>query len=133
MVNCHEKYLGLPLLLKRKRSLNFTGIIDKFWSKTQGWSAKQLSIGGREVLIKAVLESIHLYIMNCFMIPDGVLKKLQSFMHKYWWGGAASVHPVFWVKNATLLKEKENGGMEFKDLKYLNLAFLAKLCWRIVQ
>ncbi|KAL9671465.1 hypothetical protein QQ045_009033 [Rhodiola kirilowii] len=32
-----------------------------------------------------------------------------------------------------ILAEKENGGMGFKDLKYLNLAFLAKQCWRLVQ
>ncbi|KAL9659562.1 hypothetical protein QQ045_024369 [Rhodiola kirilowii] len=126
LVACHEKYLGLPLLLKRKLGLNYTGIVDKFWSKTQGWSAKQLSIGGRDVLMKSVLESLPLYSMNCFMTPDYVLKKLQTVMHKFWWGGFNSDHPIHWVNQYILLQEKLLGGMGFRDFKCLNLAFLAK-------
>ncbi|KAL9663454.1 hypothetical protein QQ045_018840 [Rhodiola kirilowii] len=109
------------------------GILDKFWSKTQGWSTRQLSIGGREVLIKSVLEAIPLYYMNCFLLPETVRKKLQSYLHKFWWGGFTKDHPVYWVKKSVLLDNRENGGMGFRRLKCVNLAFLAKQCWRIIQ
>ncbi|KAL9686172.1 hypothetical protein QQ045_023627 [Rhodiola kirilowii] len=125
LVNYHEKYLGLPLLLKRKLTLNYTRILDKFWCKTQGWR--------REVLIKSALEAIPLYYMNCFLIPENVLKKLQSYLSKFWWGGFAKERPLYWVKNRVLVYSKESGGMGFRSLKCLNLAFLAKQCWRIMQ
>ncbi|KAL9691909.1 hypothetical protein QQ045_012336 [Rhodiola kirilowii] len=45
-VHCHEKYLELPLVLNRKLSANFTEVLDRVWSKANGWSAARLSSGG---------------------------------------------------------------------------------------
>ncbi|CAM8915612.1 unnamed protein product [Rhodiola kirilowii] len=44
----HSKYLGLPLLMNRKRNETFHGILDKMWGKTQTWKAKTLSVGGNQ-------------------------------------------------------------------------------------
>ncbi|CAM8915895.1 unnamed protein product [Rhodiola kirilowii] len=132
-VSSHEKYLGLPLLLKRRLSINFAGIVDKYWSTMNGWKSGHLSIGGREVLIKSVLQSLPIYLMSCFLIPDNIVKKLQSCLFKFWWGGANCRRPTYWVKNSLLLTEKLQGGMGFRNLKCVNLALLAKQCWRIIN
>ena len=48
------KYLGLPQEVTRKKAEMFKYIVDKVREKTQGWSKKFLSSGGKEVLLKFV-------------------------------------------------------------------------------
>ncbi|CAM8999449.1 unnamed protein product [Rhodiola kirilowii] len=131
IVSHHDKYLGLPLTLKRKLTINFSGIIDKFCSKTEGWHAKNLSVGGKEVLIKAVLQALPQYAMNCFKLPDHIIKKMHSSIRKFWWSCSSKRKPIYWVSAQTLCQDKDMGGLGFKDLEYINLAFLAKQAWRI--
>ncbi|CAM8943394.1 unnamed protein product [Rhodiola kirilowii] len=131
LVNQHDKYLGLPLTLKRKLTLNFSGMIDKFWNKTDGWRAKNLSCGGKEILIKSVLQALPQYAMNCFHLPADTIKKMHSSIRRYWWSCSNSKKPIHWVKAQTLCQEKDMGGLGFKDFKCINLAFLAKQAWRI--
>ncbi|GKV15133.1 hypothetical protein SLEP1_g25935 [Rubroshorea leprosula] len=49
-----DKYLGLPLIIGRKKSICFDSIRERVWSKIKGWETKLLSRAGREILIKAV-------------------------------------------------------------------------------
>ncbi|KAL9671766.1 hypothetical protein QQ045_009339 [Rhodiola kirilowii] len=68
----HEKYLGLPLLLKRSRCVNFTCILDLFAKKTLSWQSSHLSSGGKEVLLKSVLQALPQYWMHCFLEQFGI-------------------------------------------------------------
>ncbi|CAM8980230.1 unnamed protein product [Rhodiola kirilowii] len=127
----HVKYLGLPLTLNRKLSLNFSEMMDKFYNKTEGWKAKNLSSGGKEILIKSVLQALPQYSMNCLQLPEDTIKKMHSAIRRYWWSCSSSKRPIHWVKAQILCQDKEMGGLGFKDLKCINLAFLAKQAWRI--
>ncbi|KAL9686042.1 hypothetical protein QQ045_023497 [Rhodiola kirilowii] len=131
LVSHHERFLGLPLSLKRKLTLNFSSLIDKCWNKTDGWKAKNLSARGKEILIKAVLQALPQYTMNCFQLPEDTIKKMHSAIRRYCWSCSASKKPIHWVKAQILCQDKEMGGLGFKDLKCINLAFLAKQAWRI--
>ncbi|KAL9678589.1 hypothetical protein QQ045_016436 [Rhodiola kirilowii] len=129
-VSHHDQYLGLPLSLKRKVTLNFSGMIDKVCNKTEGWKGKN-SAGGKEILIKAVLQALPQYAMNCFKLPEDTIKKMHSSIRRYWWSCSKSKKPIHWVKAQILCQDKDMGGLGFKDLKCINLAFLAKQAWRI--
>ncbi|CAM8995607.1 unnamed protein product [Rhodiola kirilowii] len=54
-VQSHSKYLGLPLVMGQRKSDIFRFILDKVWSRVNGWKQKLLSIVGKEILIKSVL------------------------------------------------------------------------------
>ncbi|KAL9680996.1 hypothetical protein QQ045_012777 [Rhodiola kirilowii] len=127
----HDRYLGLPLTLKRKLTINFSGVIDKFWNKTQGWKARTLSAGGKEIRIKAVLQAFPQYAMNCFMLPEYVINKMQSIIRGVWWGSSSSKKPIYWTTSHILSRDKDMGGLAFKDLKCINMASLAKPAWRV--
>ncbi|CAM8918528.1 unnamed protein product [Rhodiola kirilowii] len=131
IVSHHAKYLGLPLSLQRKLTLNFSGLIDKFGNKTEGWMSKNLSAGGKEVLIKAVLQSLPQYAMNCFLLPDYIINKMHSSIRNFWWTCSSSKKPMHWINFQTMCRDKTTGGLGFKDFKCINMAFLAKQAWRV--
>lgn len=82
----HDKYLGLPTLFKRSKKISFTGIKDRIWKKLQGWKEKLLSKAGKEILIKAVAQSIPSYAMSCFKLPASFCDDVERIMRNFWWG-----------------------------------------------
>ena len=55
MLDAHpKKYLGLPSLIGRSKKQIFNEVKERVGKKLMGWKEKMLSIGGREILIKAV-------------------------------------------------------------------------------
>ncbi|KAA3460545.1 reverse transcriptase [Gossypium australe] len=65
-----DKYLGLPLPIGKKRC------------RSNSWTKRLLSYGGKEVTIKAVLQAIPTYAMSIFFAPDGVLREMQSKLNR---------------------------------------------------
>ena len=47
------RYLGLPLLIGKKKKMIFTHIKECVWQRVQGWRNRPLSKADREVLIKS--------------------------------------------------------------------------------
>lgn len=69
IVDRHDKYLGMPAVVGRSKHEVFAYLRDRIWRRIQGWGERTLSSAGKEVLIKAVLQSIPTYIMSCFLLP----------------------------------------------------------------
>lgn len=64
-----EKYLGLPMMVGQNKTWAFSHFVDRFRKRVEGWSLRYLSIGGKEVFIKSVLQAIPLYVMQYFLMP----------------------------------------------------------------
>ena len=93
----HSKYLGLPSIIGKSNIEVFVEIKERVGRKLSGWKEKILSIGGREVLIKAVAQAIPMYTMSCFQLPKGLCDEIESMMRRFWWGQRGQESKVAWV------------------------------------
>lgn len=78
-----EKYLGLPYIVSRWKYKSFRWIKDKVWQKIQGWKNKLLSQDGREILIKAVIQALPIYITNVYRLQQVLCRELLALMSRY--------------------------------------------------
>ncbi|CAM8977963.1 unnamed protein product [Rhodiola kirilowii] len=131
-VPSHSKYLGLPLVMGQKKTETFRGILEKMWKRVSDWKSKLLSVAGREVLIKSVLQTLPVYTMSVYKIPVKLLQDMAKLIFKFWWDKKSN-RSSSWVNKEILMKKKLDGGLGFKDLGCFNEAFLMKICWRIVK
>ncbi|KAL9670862.1 hypothetical protein QQ045_008421 [Rhodiola kirilowii] len=132
-VGCHSKYLGLLLLAEQKKSELFRGIVDKVWRKVKDWKCRLLSAGGREVLVKAVIQAIPTYMMSVYFFPRKIIAEINKLMLQFWWDKKGSGKGINWVSQNTMQKKKCEGGLGLKDLTVFNEAMLLKIAWRIVK
>ena len=68
----HGKYLGLPSIIGRSKTEVFAEVKEKVGRKLAGWKGKLLSIGGNEILIKAIVQAVPTYTMSYFLILKGL-------------------------------------------------------------
>ena len=95
-VDRFESYLGLPTLIGRAKYSTFSYLKDKIWKKLQGWKCMLLSRAGKEILIKAVAQSIPTYTMIVFQIPLKLCDELDALCAKFWWGQVGNERKIHW-------------------------------------
>ena len=93
----YEKYLGLLSFIGREKKACFTNVKEQIWEKMQGWKEKLLSQAGKEVMIKAVIQSIPTYSMSVFKLPVSLCKEIETMIQQFWWGQGDS-KKIHWVK-----------------------------------
>jgi hypothetical protein len=69
-----DKYLGLPLLVGVSHSDCFQHLVEKIIKLLIGWKEKNMSFGGKEALLKAVIQVILAYAMSVFKLPKQIIK-----------------------------------------------------------
>jgi hypothetical protein len=72
-------YLGIPIHYRKLSNTDWKRVEERFEKRLNSWKGKHLSIGGKLTLINSVLSSLSMYMMSFFVIPRGVLKKLDYF------------------------------------------------------
>ncbi|XP_061993825.1 uncharacterized protein LOC133711745 [Rosa rugosa] len=129
----HDKYLGLPMRVGRSKSAIFAYIKEKLTKTLVNWKAKVLSSAGKEILIKAVAQTMPLYAMNCYLLPKTLCDDIHKLCASFFWGDTDDKKKIHWRSWEKLCLTKHEGGMGFKDLYAYNLAMLGKQGWRILS
>ena len=82
----YEKYMGLLAVVGKNRQASLNLIKERMWGKLQRLKEKLLSQGGKEVLLKAIVQAIPTLAMSCFKLLVGLYKDIEMLIYKFWWG-----------------------------------------------
>lgn len=132
LTNDLGRYLGVPSIHGRVCASSFEAVLDRLRGRLEGWRSRYLSFAGRHVLEQSVLSAIPLYIMQTFLLPKGFCNKLEKIIRAFLWGGDSENRKINLVAWEKVTKKKEFGGLGIRSMHEMNLAFLAKLGWRLV-
>ncbi|CAN1837891.1 hypothetical protein LINPERHAP1_LOCUS35244 [Linum perenne] len=79
------KYLGLPAEWGRSKGETFKFMIERLTTRAEGWKSTLLLAGGREVMVKAILQALPSYLLfSIFMLLDTMLKKTDAIVARFW-------------------------------------------------
>jgi hypothetical protein len=81
------RYLGILIHYLRLTLAEWKLVEERLQKCLSSWKGKLLSLGGRLVLINSVLTNMVLYIISFFLLPKGVLHKLDYYRSRFIWQG----------------------------------------------
>jgi hypothetical protein len=88
----------------RYKEEDWQWLIDRYEARLNHWCNKWLSMGGRLVLIKVVLESLPVYWMSLAHLSISILNKIRRLSFTFLWSGnknKKSYHLCSWVSFKT--------------------------------
>jgi hypothetical protein len=100
--------------------------VAKIEKKIGLWCNQWLSIGGRLILVKTVLESQSVFWMSMEMIPKSVLNRIRQLMFEFMWSGQKATHHFHLCRWDLLARPKHCGGWGLRNLATFNSAY-----WKI--
>lgn len=110
-------YLGLPLISTKLKARDCQPLVLRLCRRIEIWTCRFLSFAGRLQLIKAILFSIQGYWAAYLFLPKGVIKRIQSVLANFLWGGTSTSskhHKVSW---SDCCLPKNEGGLGIKSLE----------------
>ncbi|XP_038687533.1 uncharacterized protein LOC119986913 [Tripterygium wilfordii] len=119
----HERYLGLPTVIGKSKREIFSYIRDRVSHRIHDWNGKLLSRGGKEILLKSIVQAIPSYAMSCFKLPKSTTRWIMKRMAGFWWGSKEGQQRMHWAGWDTLTKSKDNAFGQ----KYLEISDKPKL------
>jgi len=70
-------YLGVPIFKGKPKKLFLQPIADKIKSKLSSWKASLLSIAGRVVLVKSIIQGMLIHSISIYSWPQSLLKDIE--------------------------------------------------------
>lgn len=74
------------MVIGRSKTQIFNAVKERVAKRLGSWKGKLLSQAGKEILLKAVVSAMPLYVMSDFRLPNKLCKEISSLSAKFWWG-----------------------------------------------
>ncbi|XP_020689486.1 uncharacterized protein LOC110104634 [Dendrobium catenatum] len=103
--------LGINMTLRRHINADFSIILEKAAAKLDIWGNKFISMPGRVILIKIVVQALHVFYSSLSMIPLSILKKLDRLSRDFLWSkknGSNGIHYISWK---VVCRPENQGGL----------------------
>jgi hypothetical protein len=95
------------------------------------WKCKMLSLGGRLILINAVLTNKVLYMISFFIWPKSVLHKLDYYRSRFFYQGNSEKNYRL-VKWSVICRPRDMGGLGVHDFEVKNSALFGKWLYALL-
>jgi hypothetical protein len=125
-------YLGIPIHHRRLTIAEWKLVEERLQKRLSSWKGKLLSLGGRLVLINSVLTNMVLYMISFFILPKGVLHKLDYYRSRFFWQGDSEKKKYRQVKWSVVCRPKDLGGLGVHDLEAKNSTLLGKWLFKLL-
>jgi hypothetical protein len=137
-LNCRRgsipfKYLGLPVGANPRKLTTWEPMLNVMKGRLGSWGNKYISLGGRIVMINAVLSAIPVFFLSYMKMPTKVWKEVVKIQRRFLWGGLSKRSKTCWVKWDDICKPKKEAGLGIRDLRLMNLSLLAKWRWKLLS
>lgn len=129
-----EKQLGLPNCLGQNKTKHFHFLLDKTWFRMPYWKTKLLlSVAGRDILLKAMLQAIPTNTMSIFLFLKAITYKFNGLYIKFQCGYFDDSTKIQWIDQEKIGLSKALGGFGVRNVQDFNLALLTKQCQRLFK
>jgi hypothetical protein len=79
------RYVGIPIRYRRHTLAEWKLVEERLKKCLSSWKGKLLSLEERLVLINSVLSNMILHMISFFILPKGVLQKLDRYQSRFFW------------------------------------------------
>lgn len=92
LLSCKQKtfsitYLGILMKPTQLNRMDWTPLLDSIQRKLEGWRGRMLSLGGRIILLNAILSATPLYYMS-FVFITVVRRMINRIRGRLIWAGS---------------------------------------------
>ena len=84
------------------------------------------------MLINSVLSNMVLYMISFFLLPKGVLNRLNYFRSRFFWQGDSEKKKYRLAKWSVVCRPEDQGGLGIHDLQFKNTALLGKWLFKLL-
>ena len=116
----------------KSKASTFSDILRKPTARMEAWKANSLSNASRTMLIQSNLESLHSHTVQCFKVPKKNTTLLDRVNRIFFWTKSGSEQCLPMVALDRICQPKSHGGLGLRKRDAVNLAFQAKLAWKVL-
>lgn len=83
-------------------------------------------------IIQSVTSAMAYYATQTTKLPTALIEELEKLNRKPFWGEIELQRNMHTITLETIYKPEDKGGVDLKNVGHMNVALLAKLCWRML-
>ena len=107
----------------------FQHLLDQIEGRLEGWKSKHLTLVGRIILAKFVLTATPSYSMQSTLLPVSLCNNIDKRERNFLWGSSQEKRRIHLANWDIVTTTKEYGGLGIRNMRSMNIAFMAKLGW----